>query len=154
MSSTFRVEVNTESVIAQLKRVPAAVGARALKKAVVAGAEEIAVTARVLAPRRSGKLRKKIKGRFHSGTATSAIAGVSYQAGKASRTDAFYGRFLDRGTKQRVRKKGGRTGRVDAKPFLVPAFDQRRGIAIQEAHRVLAAELRKIPPNKRTKGAK
>lgn len=36
---------------------------------------------------------------------------------------AFYGRFLETGTKDRVQKRSGRrTGRIDPRPFIVPSF--------------------------------
>jgi len=152
--SSITLDADTKAVAAALNRIPAKLRGAALRKAVLAGGEEIAVAARVNAPYRKGKLRRAIKARIFSAKSGFAVANVSWRSGKASRTKAFYGLFSEVGTKERTRKSGGRTGSVDAKPFLVPAFDRRKDIAKEVARKALADELQRLPKPRKKRKAK
>jgi HK97 gp10 family phage protein len=53
--------------------------------------------------------------------------GVSYRLGMRGRTAHLF----EFGTRQRVRKNGGATGRIAARPFVRPAWDQHKGTALE-----------------------
>jgi hypothetical protein len=76
-------------------------------------------------------------------TSKLAKVGVSWRKGKASRTDAFYGIMIEKGTKPRRRKDGVRTGTGPARPFLIPAFDSKREQVARQIKIELSRLLRK-----------
>ena len=137
--SKFTVTADTRAVRAALSRVPNTVRREVLARAVLAGAEPIAASARDKAPVRRGVLRREIKARLEQRSfGTGAAASVSWRGGRASRTQAFHGMFAELGTPVRTRKSGATTGAMPATPFLRPAFDEKVDAARREAQRVLA----------------
>ena len=91
-----------------------------------AGANIIRNEARSRAPRRSGALKRaSISKKMPMKFGIPEVA-VSWRTGTASRSTAFYGVMVEKGTKERVRKDGGRTGRAPEQAFLIPAFDEKR----------------------------
>ena len=91
-----------------------------------AGANIIRNEARARAPRRSGTLKREIISKKMPMRFGIPEVAVSWRVGRASRTTAFYGAMVEKGTKERVRKDGGRTGRAREQAFLIPAFDEKR----------------------------
>lgn len=128
----------------QFKRLPEAVQGSILLKAARAGAKPIRDDARRRAPRRTGGLRSEIRDRVLSTGRDHASVGVGWREGKASRTPAFFGLFIEKGTRQRTRKSGGRTGRVTAKPFLQPAFDTNKDRSAKLMEGVLKKEIERV----------
>lgn len=53
---------------------------------------------------------------------------------------AFYWRFLEKGTKARVTKKGADRGRVPVQPFVLPAFGSSYSSALSAFQRVFTSE--------------
>jgi len=116
--------------------------------AITKGAKIIEAEAKSRAPRgKTGILKDSIDSGQDKKAARPTVL-VSWRRGGPSRTDAFYGLFLERGTKPRVRtkyakkrmRKAAYTGRVRPMPFLEPAFDQKK----DQAQRVIKAELKKL----------
>ena len=128
----------------KFRRLPQAMKGPILLKAANAGARPIRDDARRRAPRRGGLLKREIVDRVLSKDADLASVGVGWKRGKASRTPAFYGLFVEKGTAGRVRKSGGRTGRVSAKPFLQPAFDTNKDSSAKLMEGVLKAEIERV----------
>jgi hypothetical protein len=62
---------------------------------------------------------------------------VSWRKGKASRSTAFYGIMVEKGTKERFRKDGGRTGKAPDQAFLIPAYDAKK----EQAQRTIREKL-------------
>ena len=92
------------------------------------GAHIIRNAARARAPRRpgGGALKRAIVSKKMPMKFGIPEVAVSWRKGTASRSTAFYGIMMEKGTVDRVRKDGGRTGRVKPRPFLIPAFDEKR----------------------------
>ena len=116
--------------------------------AITKGAKIIEAEAKSRAPKgKTGTLKESISSGQDKKAAKPTVL-VSWRRGGPSRTDGFYGLFLERGTKPRVRTKYAKkkmrkpayTGRVKAKPFLEPAYDQTK----DQAQRVITAELKKL----------
>ena len=137
----------------KLKRLDATMRGTVLDKAVKKGALIWRNEARRTAPRRKGAGAKNAWKQIHAKRQTpksergeKSEYAVSWRVGKASRTPAFYLLFAEKGTNQRTRKKVGgifkgskkkSTGKQSAKPFLIPAFDRKKG----EADRVVKQSL-------------
>lgn len=95
--------------------------AQALGEAVQAGGEVIARAARARAPRRTGHLAEEgIASEITNRSGTKAVAHVG------PTKEAFYGRFVEKGTKF-----------TKAQPFIRPAFDEQKDAAVREVERVL-----------------
>ena len=133
-----------EQLDRKLVRLPQAMRGPVLLKAVKAGARPIRDDARRRASRRTGLLKREIADQVLSRSAEHAEVGVGWRAGKASRTPGFYGLFIEKGTRDRVRKSGGRTGRVSAKPFLIPAFDANKDRSARLTEGVLTSEIERV----------
>ena len=131
MAKNYRVEIEgDEELIRKLKAMSKGFRAKALLHAVTQGGEIVEREAKARAPvRRGGKggtLRRSITTVKLKSTSKLAKVGVSWRKGRASRTDAFYGIMLEKGTRSRRRKDGARTGTGPARPFLIPAFESKR----------------------------
>ena len=105
--------------------------AKGLRPSIIEGclfpvANIIRNAARDRAPRRSGALKRAIVSKKMPMKFGIPEVAVSWRKGPASRSTAFYGIMMEKGTVDRVRKDGGRTGRVKPRPFLIPAFDEKR----------------------------
>ncbi len=129
---------------ATFHRLDGAVGTAVLIRAATAGIIPIRDAARAGAPVRTGNLRNEIVEQVVGVTPTSVEVAVSWRRGSASRTPAFYGLFMHEGTRDRVRKSGGRTGRI-ARPnrFLVRAFDGEMGVAERLTKEAFRGAIRK-----------
>ena len=147
-----RVEIEgDEELIRKLNGMSKGFRTKALLHAVTQGAEIVEREAKARAPvRKSGRGRK---GRLRDSITTVKLksasklakVAVSWRKGRASRTAAFYGIMLEKGTKPRhkKRRKSGRdikgrrrknltvgraasTGTGPERAFLIPAFESKR----------------------------
>lgn len=133
-----------------LRALPEDIRRNALNEIADAGAAVVEEEARRRAPRgRTGKLADSIN---RSPDPTSSTPGnyvVGPSAGvMASRKEGFYGLFLEKGTRDRVRKNGGRTGRVRALHWLRKSLEGSRKRVSQamevEARKQVALSARRV----------
>ena len=159
---SLNIKVNWDGqkkLLRQFNKLDATMRGKVLDAAVKKGATIWKEEARRRAPRRSGGSKnawKEIQTKRLSKAATrgeSVEYGVSWRRGTASRTEAFYLLFAEKGTKRRVRKKvGGKfkgslkksTGRQAAKSFLLPAFDRKKDVAQRVVFDELIAQIAKV----------
>lgn len=95
-----------DALFAKLRRLAPATD-REVAKAVAKGAEEVAQTAKQLAPVNTGKLRNSIGWQMDN-QRVNIVATVS--------ADEYYARWVEFGT------KGGALGPIPARPFMFPAY--------------------------------
>ena len=141
MAKNYRVDIQgDEELVRKLKAMSKGFRTKALLHAVTQGGEIVEREAKARAPvrksgrGRKGRLRDSITTVKLKSTSKLAKVGVSWRKGRASRTDAFYGIMLEKGTKPRFRKKWRKkslkkpasTGRGPQRAFLIPAFDSKR----------------------------
>ena len=148
MAKNYRVEIEgDEELIRKLNAMSKGFRSKALLHAVTQGGEIVEREAKARAPRRQGvkggTLRRSITTMKLKSTSKLAKVGVSWRKGKASRTDAFYGIMLEKGTRPRRTKAGVRTGTGPARPFLIPAFDSKREQVARQIKIELSRLLRK-----------
>jgi len=156
MAKDYRVDIQGDvELIRKLKAMSKGFRTQALLHAVTQGAEIVEREAKALAPvRKGGKggtLRRSITTVKLKATSKLAKVGVSWRKGRASRTDAFYGIMLEKGTKPRHKKrrksgkdvKGRRrknltvgraasTGTGPKRAFLIPAYESKREAVARE----------------------
>jgi len=101
------------------------------------GANIIRDEARSRAPRRTGALQQAIISKRMPMKFGIPEVAVSWRKGTASRSTAFYGIMVEKGTKERVRKDGGRTGKAPDQAFLIPAYDAKK----EQAYRAIKQKL-------------
>jgi HK97 gp10 family phage protein len=134
-----RVEIEgDEELIRMLNGMSKGFRSKALLHAVTQGAEIVEREAKARAPvRKGGKggtLRRSITTVKLKATSKLAKVAVSWRKGRASRTAAFYGIMLEKGTRPRFRKKWrektlkkpASTGRGPQRAFLIPAYLSKR----------------------------
>ena len=152
MAQPFRVEIEGDKeLIRKLNKMSKGFRSKALLHAVTQGAEIVKREASARAPVRSGRLSRSIAIAKLKSTNKLAKVAVSWRKGKASRTAAFYGIMVEKGTKPRFRKtwrkkalkSPARTGTGPARPFLIPAFDSKRGQVARQIKIELSRLLRK-----------
>ena len=129
-----------------------------MEKAVRKGAQEMVQEARILAPMgKTGKLKKSIKQVILTSRDVFVSVGISFKTGL--RGDAFYGLFIEKGTKPRYQKTRNsvplRTpkfvGEMGSAPFLEPAFEAKKG---QAARIIMKAIQRSVMLKAKKWGAK
>ena len=109
MAQPFRVEIEGDKeLIRKLNKMSQGFRSKALLHAVTQGGEIVKREASARAPvnkkGRGGTLRDSITVVKLKETSKLAKVGVSWRKGKG-RKDAFYGLFVEKGTKPRMRKK-------------------------------------------------
>jgi HK97 gp10 family phage protein len=148
MAKNYRVDIEGDKeLIKKLNSMSKGFRSKALLHAVTQGAEIIEREAKARAPRRDGvsggTLKRSITTKTLKSTNKLAKVAVSWRKGKASRTDAFYGIMVEKGTKPRSRKDGASTGTMPSRPFLIPAFDSKREQAQRKIKVALSRLIRK-----------
>ncbi len=103
----------------RLKRLGVAMEKAALIEAVNVGADIVRNAAAANAPRHTGKLAGSMVTKLSTKTAD-VIAYIG------PRRQQFYGLFVEKGTKERVDKKGRHSGRVAATHFLSRSLQSNR----------------------------
>lgn len=131
MAQRFRVEIEgDEELIQKLNKMSKGFRSKALLHAVTQGGRIVEREAKARAPvrktGRGGRLRDSITTVKLKETNKLAKVGVSWRKGKASRTAAFYGIMVEKGTKPRSRKDGATTGTMPSRSFLIPAYHSKR----------------------------
>jgi len=110
---------------------------KVLRKALRAGAKVIRTEAQANAPVLTGDLRANIRVRAmkrrKQGVGVRVVVGDGWYQG-----DQFYGAFLEFGHRVGSRRLGDARATVEPKPFMRPAFDQKKDAAISEIETVLA----------------
>ena len=143
-TKNFRVEIEGDvELIQKLNKMSQGFRSKALLHAVTQGAEIVKREASARAPVRSGRLSRSIAIVKLKSTNKLAKVAVSWRKGKASRTAAFYGIMVEKGTRPRRRKDGVRTGTGPARPFLIPAYLSKRQEVAREIKVQLSRLLRK-----------
>ena len=147
MAKNYRVDIQgDEELVRKLKAMSKGFRTKALLHAVTQGGEIVEREASARAPRRKGAgggtLKRSITTVKLKSTSKLAKVGVSWRKGKASRTAAFYGIMLEKGTRSRRRKDGARMGTGPARPFLIPAFDSTREQVAREIKEQLSRLIR------------
>jgi len=135
MAQNFRVEIEGDKeLIKKLNRMSKGFRSKALLHAVTQGGEIVEREAKAQASVRKGTLRDSITTVKLKSASKLAKVGVSWRKGKG-RKDAFYGLFIEKGTKPRMRKKWRKkplktgpvsTGTGPVRSFLIPAFHSKR----------------------------
>ena len=141
-----------KNLIRQFRALSKGLGQKALTTAVARGAELIVDEAKAKAPVRSGRLRRSIRSVLLTSRPKEASVGVSWQVGKSSRTPAFYGAVVEKGSKPRERKTWRKkpletgpvsTGTMPSQPFLEPAYDAKKAEATARVKRELVKLIKK-----------
>lgn len=94
---------------------------RIMREALLAAGEPIRQEAQARAPRSTGRLSADMV------VAASDRYGGSARVGPGG--DGWYGRFIERGTRDRRTRAGAGRGRLRAQPFLEPAMRAREAVA-------------------------
>ena len=90
-----------------------------------------------------------------------ARVGVSWVSAKGHPKNAFWGLFVEKGTKPRRRKTWrykplatgpASTGEMPSTPFLEPAYDAKKGAAVEEIKKELWALIKKIAKRAKARG--
>jgi HK97 gp10 family phage protein len=165
------VEVKVEG-LAELtellkKRLPEEIQTRALHPSLARAARPIVNEARSLVPVKTGKVRRAIYSyRDKDSTKVRAVRSIAVRAGRRFGTgDAFYWKWVEFGRgisavgKKRGEPKGGARARslgtpergffgkqvaaVPAKPFMRPAFEAKKYVAIEEFRKHMGPEIQK-----------
>lgn len=141
MDGTVKVEGLRELRDALTRLIPAEMQGKTLQKALSAGIKPMVATARAMAPKREGVLRRAIQAvrskRNSNGVYEERIMRVRHGKKQQKKNrDAFYWRFIEFGRGEVTAKKGtrslgtpkdgffGRTVKAaPAKPFMRPAFE-------------------------------
>ena len=147
-TKNFRVEIEgDEELMRKLNAMSKGFRSKALLHAVTQGAEIVEREAKARAPvrkgGRGGTLRRSITTMTLKETSKLAKVAVGWRKGRASRTDAFYGIMIEKGTRPRRRKDGVSTGTGPARPFLIPAFHSKREQVARQIKIELSRLLRK-----------
>jgi hypothetical protein len=118
-----------------LKGLPKQLQHRVLVSAHIMAARPFVQAAKALAPQKSGRVKKNIG----SSGVPQRKANIVGETLSGQRSRGYVGRFIEYGTKKREtlgrgRKKkykaGANRGRVEAKPYLEPAFNQTKTMII------------------------
>jgi len=126
-----------KELMRKLKQLSRGLRPKIIEGSLFSGANIIRNEARSRAPRRTGALQQAIVSQAMPMKFGVPEVAVSWRKGKSSRSTAFYGIMVEKGTKNRVRKDGGRTGSAPAQPFLIPAYDAKK----EQAQRVIKQKL-------------
>lgn len=128
-----------KELMRKLKQLSRGLRPKIIEGSLFPGANIIRNEARSRAPRRpgGGALQQAIVSHAMPMKFGVPEVAVSWRKGKSSRSTAFYGIMVEKGTKERVRKDGGRTGSAPAQPFLIPAYDAKK----EQAQRVIKQKL-------------
>mgnify|MGYP006417269999 FL=1 len=143
MASGVTIQGEAE-LLRRMAKLRKPIGAKVLWTAVKSGGEIVRKRGKAKAPRRTGLLKKEIKVRkswVNPPDHNRAEAIVGWQASKASRTPAFYGRFLEYGTRERVHKSGKSVGSIRPKAFMKPALHAEKVNVKNTIGRVLKSEV-------------
>lgn len=131
---------------------------KVIKKALRASANMVRKIARARARKKTGKLRQSIKARvLRKGPKGNKLPRnvygmmvISGLPGKKMNTgDAFYGAFIEQGTKQRETKAGKNRGKIVKDPWLAPSLIKNRRKVQLEFQRALKQAVAEMPPPKR-----
>lgn len=154
----FKVKMHLEGadeLIAALRALPDALTKKVVQDALMKAAEPIAADAKARAPRKTGKLAKKIgvgtrltkqqrRGRAMQGMAEAFVG-----------TSARHGVLEEFGSGPRRQKKTGRfTGQAPAKPFLRPAWEAGKNASLDAIGEALWVEIEKAAAHLGRKAAK
>lgn len=124
----IRVELlGDRELVEKLKHLGDEVAGQILAEAAEKGAEVVRAAASSKAPRRTGKLSQNI------GAEVTTSAGNLAEVSVGPLKEAFYGMFLERGTKK-----------MAARPFLRPALDENEGAVKREVEDRVKAAVRRV----------
>ena len=126
-----------EELMRKLKQLGRGLRPKIIEGCLFPGANIIRNEARSRAPRRTGALQQAIVSHAMPMKFKVPEVAVSWRKGKSSRSTAFYGIMVEKGTKERFRKNGGRTGKAPDQAFLIPAYDAKK----EQAQRVIKQKL-------------
>lgn len=168
MADTVKVEGLRELREALLRKVPAEMQGKVLQSALTAGARPIIKDAQSRAPQKTGRLRRAIysvRDRVASNGVFEQRAVTVRQGKRAGQRDAYYWRWIEfgRGVVERSRgalgtpEKGffGREVKATpARPFLRPAFENRKGEALEVIRKRLAKAIEKAAAKARWRTSK
>lgn len=161
-----RVEVKglteLEFNFVELLKLDAEEGGRAVRSALRAGAKVIADDAKLRVPVDSGELRDALHVSTTKDSSGAIIAGIKFRKVRGG-DFPFHWRFVEYGTGPRfrrrrakgkvVKKLGGATGVMPARPFLRPAFEAKKKAAVKKVQEALAATIkRRMRKLKKLKG--
>jgi len=152
-----------EELIRTLNRMSKGFRSKALLHAVTQGGEIVRREASARAPvGRTGALRDSIRVVRLKETSKLAKVAVSWTTWRAGKRDAFYGLFIEKGTKPRHKKRrvsvgfdkrgrrrknlavgeAGSTGTGPRRPFLIPAYESKREAVSREIKAQLSRMIR------------
>lgn len=133
MAVTVKVTGGRE-LVARFGRLSDAVSSTLLERAVLAGARPIVNEAVRLAPYITGTLKRSIQPKITSSSRSRVTASVG--------TDVPYGRRIEFGFAGRDRL--GRVYNQPPRPYLRPAFDTKRGDAVDAIRGALRDQLHRV----------
>jgi HK97 gp10 family phage protein len=146
------VEINDKTVVKRLFELEPKLRRKVLSQAVRAGANTVLPTAKMLAPSKSGRLRKSVKTRAVKAKASVLKKFVVQLDVRTQKNDSlfqgdtFYAGFIEYGWKPGKRLSGGsrvrvRGGRVPGRHFLERAYDMRGIEAVHAIERTAVDHL-------------
>ncbi len=169
MIEVRRVEGLTELRDMLRRKLPEAVQGKALQGALREAAKPIVTEARARAPVKTGRLRKAIYSfRDRASRRTREVRLISVRRGKKfqkSNRDAYYWKWIEfgHGVITLKHRRGGGKGKKSrslgtpakgffgkevkaqpARPFMRPAFEMRKGQALEKFRQSLAAQIDKV----------
>lgn len=108
---------------------------RAISKGLRAAATPLVKSARQQTPVGTGNLRKSLTKKIKNYQGVQLVViGPGFPAGA-------HGHLVERGTAARYRKSGASSGRMPARPFLVPAFIAGQAAAVAVMRAKISAEI-------------
>ena len=136
-------EKEFQSLIRRYAALPSYVSRQQLRQAVARAITPFKAAVRAVAPVKTGGLRRSVasKVKFYSRTYPSVVGVVGFVRKKDKRKMGYHAAIIEGGTKDRVRKSGGRTGRVTATPMVRPVLQAYRSAILANVMREMATGL-------------
>lgn len=146
-----RVRINVTgvpSIDRKLRTLPDKVARKVLRQAIRKGLKPVRAEAQRLVPVDSGLTKRSIKVRAWPKRRRGQVALEVRTADGDYQGETFYAAFVEFGHFQGPRAAGGRRTWVPERPFMRPAFDNKkraaRKVAIREIHAGIAREVRAL----------
>jgi len=136
-------EKEFNSLIRRYAALPAYVGRQQLRQAVSRAITPFKSAVRAAAPVKTGGLRRSVasKVKFYSRTYPAVVGVVGFARKKDKRQMGYHAAIVEQGTKDRVRKSGGRTGRMTPHPIVRPVLQAYRSAILANVMREMATGL-------------
>lgn len=136
-------EKEFQRLIRRYYALPAYVSRQQLRQAVARAITPFKAAVRAAAPVKTGGLRRSVasKVKMYSRTYPAVVGVVGFVRKRDKRQMGYHAAIIEGGTKDRVRKSGGRTGRVTPHPMVRPVLEANRSAILANVMREMAVGL-------------